>query len=268
MTQKTKQAPSPAGIERMAVKLLEEIISLELLEKVARIREIGAGEELVDLCLRKADWPLSLSEIISQLGTNDFRQIYVHLDPTVQHRIEILVSPPALLPPVRHRRPESEIWQNREQIHKLKTEPVDLGKTRTRRTWQEVVEALHAQGLLTNKTKDQIYWTLKDKKQNPHLSPTDKQLLEDIFGRTQRGRIKDQVQQMAEAIKLARTRFSWEETHKTLQDFFGWTGTVQQLMGAYARIRVEEEKGESAKPATERPHKGEGGQKVVKRKKT
>jgi hypothetical protein len=179
-----------------------------------------------------------------------------------------LVSPPSLLPPVRHRRPESEIWQNREQIHKLKTEPVDLGKTRTRRTWQEVVEALHAQGLLTNKTKDQIYWTLKDKKQNPHLSPTDKQLLEDIFGRTQRGRIKDQVQQMAEAIKLARTRFSWEETHKTLQDFFGWTGTLQQLMGAYARIRVEEEKGESAKPATERPHKGEGGQKVVKRKKT
>src|SRR5271165_2357253 len=102
MTQKTKQAPSPAGIERMAIKLLEEIISLELLEKVARIREIGAGEELVDLCLRKADWPLSLSEIISQLGTNDFRQIYVHLDPTVQHRIEILVGPPALLPPVRH----------------------------------------------------------------------------------------------------------------------------------------------------------------------
>lgn len=268
MTQTTKKTRSSAGMQRMAIKLLEEIISPELLEKVARIREIGAPEELIDLCLQKADWPHSLSEIISQLGTNDFRQIYVHLDPTVQRQIEILISPPTLLTPMRKHRAESEIWLNRQQIHKLKTEPVDLGKTRTRRTWKEVIEALHAQGLLTDKTQDQVYWTLKDKRQNPNLFPEDKKLLEDMFARTQRGQIKEQVQEMAEAIKLARTRFSWEETHKTLQDFFGWTGTLQQLMGAYARIRVEEEKVESAKPPTGQSHKGEDGQKAVKRTKT
>ena len=55
---------------------------------------------------------------------------------------------------------------------------------------------------------------------------------------------------------------------KTLQDFFAWTGTLQQLMGAYARIRVEEEKVESAKPPREQSHKGEDGQKAVKRAKT
>ena len=237
----------------MAIKLLEEIISPELLQKVARIREIGAPEHLIDLCLQKAGWPRSLSEIISQLGTNDFRQIYVHLDPKIQHQIEILISPPTLLTPVRKHRAESEIWLNRQQIHKLKTETVDLGKTRTRRTWKEVIEALHAQGLLTDKTQDQVYWTLKDKRQNPNLSPEDKKLLEDMFARSQRGQIKDQVQQMAEAITLARTRFSWEETHKTLQDFFGWTGTLRQLVGAYARIRVQNQNKQPKEEAPEKP---------------
>ena len=252
MTKTTKHRPSPAGIQKMAMKLLEQIISPELLKKVARIREIGADENLVNLCLQKAGWPHSLSEIISQLGTNAFRQIYVQLDPTIQHQIEILITPPTLLTPMRKHRAESEIWLNRQQIHKLKTEVVNLGKTRTRRTWKEVIEALHAQGFLTDKTQDQVYWTLKDKRHNPHLSPEDKKLLEDMFARTQRGQIKDQVQQMAEAIKLARTRLSWEDTHKTLQDFFGWTGSLTQLVGAYARIRVENQ---NKQPKEEAPKK-------------
>ena len=90
-------------------------------------------------------------------------------------------------------------------------------------------------------------------RQNPHLSPEDKHLLEDIFARTQRGQIKDQVQQMAEAIKLARTRLSWEDTHKTLQDFFGWTGTLTQLVGAYARIRVENQNKQPKEEAPKKP---------------
>ena len=253
MAQTTKQRPPSAGIKKVATKVLEEIISPELLEKVARIREIGAGEELIDLCLQKANCPLSLSQIISELGTNDFRQIYVHLDPKVQQQIEILISPPTLLTSGRKQRAESEIWLNRQEIHKLKTEPVNLGKTRTRRTWKEVAEALQAQGLLKDKTQDQVYWTLKAKRENPNLSPEDKKLLEDMFARTERGKIKEQVEAMAEAIKLARLRLSWKATHQTLKDFFGWTGTLQQLMGAYARIRVEEQKAESAKKPPEEP---------------
>jgi hypothetical protein len=233
-------------------------------EKVARIREIGAGEELIDLCLRKAAWPISLAEIINQLATDNFRQVYVHLDGKVQQQIEVLITPPTLLSGLpRKQRAESEIWKTREQIHKLKTEPIDLGKTRTRRTWKKVTEVLHAQGLLLNKTQNQIYWTLKDKRENPNLSPEDKKLLEEMFGRTERGKIKQQVDEMADAIELARVRLSWEETHKTLLDFFGWTGTLQQLMGAYARIRVEREKAQSAQQPAEtaearrkrRPHK-------------
>ena len=221
-------------------------------EKVARIREIGAGEELIDLCLRKAAWPISLAEIINQLATDNFRQVYVHLDGKVQQQIEVLITPPTLLSgSPRKQRAESEIWKTREQIHKLKTEPIDLGKTRTRRTWKEVTEVLHAQGLLLNKTQNQIYWTLKDKRENPNLSPEDKKLLEEMFGRTERGKIKQQVDEMAEAIELARIRLSWEETQTTLQEFFGWTGTQQQLMGAYARIRVEREKAQSAQKAAE-----------------
>ena len=76
-------------------------------------------------------------------------------------------------------------------------------------------------------------------------------MLEEMFGRTERGKIKQQVHEMADAIELARVRLSWEETHKTLLDFFGWTGTLQQLMGAYARIRVEREKAQSAQKAAE-----------------
>ena len=63
-----------------------------------------------------------------------------------------------------------------------------------------------------------------------------------MFARSERGQIKEQVQEMAEAIKLAHKRLSWEETQKTLEDFFGWNGSLQQLMGAYARIRVQEGK--------------------------
>jgi hypothetical protein len=74
-----------------------------------------------------------------------------------------------------------------------------------------------------------------------------------MFARIQRGQIKDQVQQMAEAITLARTRFSWEETHKTLQDFFGWTGTLRQLVGAYARIRVQNQNKQTKEEAPEKP---------------
>ena len=67
-------------------------------------------------------------------------------------------------------------------------------------------------------------------------------MLEEMFGRTERGKIKQQVDEMADAIQLARVRLSWEETQTALQEFFGWTGTLQQLMGAYTRIRVERQK--------------------------
>jgi hypothetical protein len=72
-----------------------------------------------------------------------------------------------------------------------------------------------------------------------------------MFGRTERGKIKQQVDEMADAIELARVRLSWEETQNTLQDFFGWTGTLQQLMGAYARIRVERAKTQPSEQPTE-----------------
>jgi hypothetical protein len=272
MAQTRTKPKSPSGgipgIQTLAMKMLEQIISPELLQKLARIREIGAGEELIDLCLKKANSPLSFSEIVEQLATNDFRQIFVHLDPDVQHQIEILISPPTLLAPMRKHRAESQIWLHRQQIHKLKTEPIDLGKTRTRRTWKEVIDALHAQGLLTDKTKDQVYWTLKDKRDNPRLTAEDKKLLEDMFARTQRGKIKEQVAAMAEPIKLARLRMSWEETHEILRDFFGWTGNLQQLMGAYARIRVEEQKVEGKNETAKQSHNEQDEHKTATGKKS
>jgi hypothetical protein len=207
----------------------------------------GTIEQLINLCLQKANWKLTFEEIVAQLATDEFRQIYIHLDPKVQGQIEILISPPSLLhTPVRKQRTESEIWQARHLIHKLKTEVMPLGKTRTRRTWKEVTKALHEQNVLTEKTQEQIYWSLKDKRETPHLAEEDKVLLDQIFARNERGKIKEQIEQMAEAIELARVRLSWEETHTTLQDFFGWSGTLKQLMGAYARIRVERSKNKPA----------------------
>ena len=239
-----------SGIQKIAHKVLEEIITVELLEKIARIRLIGADEQLINLCLKKAEWPISLEQIIAQLATDDFRQIYIHLDPKVQAQIETLISPPTFLTPARKPRVESEIWQNRHIIHKLKTESVNLGKTRSKRTWKEVTTALHEQNVLPEKTQEQIYWTLKDKRESPNLSTEDKTLLDQIFARTERGKIKQQIEEMADAIEMARLRLSWEETQTTLEDFFGWTGTIKQLMGAYARIRIERL---NKKPATETP---------------
>jgi hypothetical protein len=247
MTNTKQPSQSARGFQQVAVKLLEEMITLPLLEKVARIRQIGAGEELVDLCLRKAEWPLSLNEIITALGSDTFRQVYVHLDPKVQQEIEVIITPPTLLQTAtRKPRRESEVWQAREQIHKLKTESLTLGKTRTRRTWKEVTEELHKQDLLVDKTQDQIYWTLKDKRENPKLSPEDKQLLDEMFSRTDRGRIKKEVDEMADVIDVSRQRHSWEETQKILEEFCDWKGSLKQLMGAYARVRSEREKANAA----------------------
>jgi hypothetical protein len=94
MASTTTKLKSSAGIQKIAMKVLEEIIPLQLLEKVARIRQIGAGEELIDLCLRKAEWPIPLAEIINQLATDSFRQVYVHLEGKVQQQIEVLITPP------------------------------------------------------------------------------------------------------------------------------------------------------------------------------
>jgi hypothetical protein len=243
------QTTASTGIRKIAHKVLEEIITEELLEKIARTRLIGADDQLINLCLKKAEWPFSLEEIIAQLATDDFRQIYIHLDPKVQAQIETLISPPSLLPAARKPRVESEIWQARHEIHKLKTESINLGKTRTKRTWKEVTAALHEQDILPEKTQEQIYWTLKDKRESPNLSAEDKTLLDQIFARNERGKIKQQIEQMADAIEMARSRLSWEETQATLQDFFGWSGTMKQLMGAYARIRIE--RLNKIKPASE-----------------
>ena len=106
------QTHASTGIQKIAHKVLKEIITEELLEKIARIRLIGADEQLINLCLKKAEWPFALEEIIAQLATDDFRQIYIHLDPKVQAQIETLISPPSLLPPARKPRVESEIWQD------------------------------------------------------------------------------------------------------------------------------------------------------------
>jgi hypothetical protein len=237
------QGIPPQGIQEIARLILQQIIHPTTLAKIAKYRSIGAAEQVIDLCLKKAGSEKTLEQIITQLATPNFREIYIHLDKTVQADIEILISPPSLLnTPIRNQKIDSEIWQNRALIHKLKTEAVQAGKARTRRTWKEVTTALHEANILNDKTQEQIYWSLKDKRKNPKLSDSDKKLLDELFGNNQRGKIKEQVEQNAEVIRLARTTLSWEETHLMLQDFFNWTGTLKQLMGGFARTRLENEK--------------------------
>jgi hypothetical protein len=43
-------SPTPA-FQRIALKLLDEIVRIPLLRKIVRIREIGAEEQLIDVCL-------------------------------------------------------------------------------------------------------------------------------------------------------------------------------------------------------------------------
>lgn len=112
---KNNGAGAPAAgrnnkIADAAKRLLDEIVPLPLLEKIAKIREIGADTELVDLLLAKAKHPLSLEDIINQLGADDFRSLYLHLEPELQRQVEIVVTPPSLLATAgRKARKESEI---------------------------------------------------------------------------------------------------------------------------------------------------------------
>ena len=244
----SKTSKTAAGFRALATKVLEDIIPIPLLQKIAKIREIGADTELINLLLKKANHSLTLEEIITELGSDQFRQVYVNLDPELQHQIEIIVSPPTLLGgPGRRARKESEIWQQREIIHELKTEPLQTEEGTKRRTWEEVAKELHARGILTNKTKDQIYWTLKEKRDNAGLSPEDKKLVDEMFVRVQRGTLKTKVEEMADIITVARQRHTWEETQKILAEFGDWKGNIQQLMGAYARIRLKQKKEEQVK---------------------
>ena len=239
----SKTSQTAAGFRALATKVLEDIVPIPLLQKIAKIREIGADTELIDLLLKKANHSLTLEEIIAEFGSYQFRQVYVNLDPELQHQIEIIISPPTLLgAPGRRARKESEIWQQRELIHRLKTEPVETKEGTKRRTWEEVTKELHAQGVLKEKSKDQIYWTLKDKHNNANLSPEDKKLVDEMFVRVQRGSLKTQVEQMADIISMARQRHTWDETQKILAEFADWKGTLQQLMGAYARVRSKHQK--------------------------
>jgi hypothetical protein len=244
----------PKGIQEISHVVLQQIIHPTTLAKIAKYRSIGAAEQVIDLCLKKAGSEKNLEQIITQLASPNFREIYIHLDRKVQADIEILITPPSLLnTPIRNQKIESEIWQNRALIHKLKTETVQAGKARTRRTWKEVTTALHEANVLKDKTQEQIYWSLKDKRQNPKLADPDKKLLDELFGHNQRGKIKQQVDQNAEVIRLARTTLSWEETHLMLQDFFNWTGTLKQLMGGFARIRLEQEKNKAQAKSENQP---------------
>ena len=228
----------------MARKLLEAIIPIELLDKIARIRELGASDELIDICLKKANASITFTELVSELSSEKFRPLYTNLDPKTQHQVEVMVTPPSLLAqsPRRHRR-ESEIWQARHEIHKFKTEVLtqENGKGRSRQTWKRVTELLHKDGLLKDKTQQQIYWTLKDKRDSQNLPAEDRKLLDEMFARTERGRIKQQVEELADMIQTSRQNLSWEETQDILKEFGGWTGTLQQLQGAYARVRSKEQ---------------------------
>lgn len=200
---------------------------------LATVRE---SVELINLLLKKVNHPFTLEELIAQLGSDQFRQVYIGLDPELQHQIEIIVSPPTLLrAPGRRARKESEIWQQRQLIHQLKTEPIQTGEDTKRRTWEEVTVEIHSRGILTHKTKDQIYWTLRDKRDDATLTPEDKQLLEDIFVRLQRGSLKLQVERMADIISVARQRHTWHQIQTMLVEFASWQGTVKQLVGAYFR---------------------------------
>jgi hypothetical protein len=236
---KLKDSPNVASprLQKLAHRLLEEIVPIPLLRKIATIREMGAQDELIDLLLQKSNLEHSLTEIIAQLSDESFRQVYLYLDAELQRQIELIVTPPALLIPARRSRRESEIWLARHRIHRLKTEWIDTGKSRKRRTWPEVVKALHDEGVLPNKSKDQIYWALREKRKKTDLSLDDQKLLDEIFDRLERGHIKKEVERMADVIAVSRQRHTWEETQQILVEFMDWKGTLRQLMGAYARFR-------------------------------
>lgn len=231
-------------IPALAKKLLEAILPLDLLEKIARIRELGASDKLIDICLKKAQANITFVDLVTELGSQNVRALYTQLDPKTQHQIEVMITPPSLLAqaPRRHRK-ESEIWQARHEIHKLKTEILtqENGKGRSRQTWKRVTELLHEKGIIKDKTQQQIYWTLKDKRDSQNLSADDRKLLDDMFVRVERGYLKTQIEGMADIITVARQRHSWKETQKMLEEFADWHGSLAQLMGAYSRLKAKKE---------------------------
>ena len=255
---KTSAPKSPqkaSRVQQVWIQMIEAIIPLDLLAKIARIRALGAQNEVLDICLQRANAQItSFSELVDALSQNHFRQIYTNLPPEIQQQIEAITSPILVAGSSNRRsRKESPIWAARHQIHKLKTEITQQqnGKGRSRQTWKRVTEALHKEGLLTDKTQQQIYWTLKDKRDSQSLTPEDKKLLDEMFARTERGKIKEQVEDLADMIEATRKTLSWEDTLQVLKDFGGWTGSLQQLQGAYARIRIKRQAAQEKAKAKE-----------------
>ena len=68
------------------------IISVELLEKLARIKELGASDHLINICLKKAGCPYPVEEIRTRLRTKEFRQIYLALGLRAQDSIDELLA--------------------------------------------------------------------------------------------------------------------------------------------------------------------------------
>jgi hypothetical protein len=78
--------------EKIAIAFVQQIISLELLAKLATIHEIGADRQLLNVCLKKTTSGQTLDEIISQLSAPDFDTIRSHLPATIQKQIRMVVS--------------------------------------------------------------------------------------------------------------------------------------------------------------------------------
>ena len=68
------------------------IISVELLEKLARIKELSASDHLINICLKKAGCPYPVEEIRTRLRTKEFRQIYLALGLRAQDSIDELLA--------------------------------------------------------------------------------------------------------------------------------------------------------------------------------
>ena len=58
------------------------------------MKQIGATDELINLCLRKADWPYSIDDIRRRLRAADFRPKYLSLPLGVQELVDDFLDYP------------------------------------------------------------------------------------------------------------------------------------------------------------------------------
>jgi hypothetical protein len=78
--------------KKLALKFLEQIVSVALLSKIVKIRAIGADAGLLNKCLKAAEWPHTIEEIIAKLTAPGSKKISSHLEPAAQNLIRQVVD--------------------------------------------------------------------------------------------------------------------------------------------------------------------------------